>query len=1187
MARTNLGNRFAILLCSFVALPAAGGALPVGSPQNAAAVEGQWTWTSGSDRIASWRISGFHGTKGVAAPGNRPGARQSSVSWKDANGVLWLFGGTQAEWPKADCLNDLWRWDGVNWTWISGSDEENQPGIYGTKGIAAPANVPGARKEAVSWIDANGGFWLFGGQGYTQDGLGQLNDLWRWDGTSWTWIAGSDTLDQPGIYGTKGIPSPSNVPGARERSVSWTDASGNLWLFGGYRSAQEGGERLNDLWKWDGTSWTWISGSDAVNQPGAYGTKGTAAPGNAPGARSSAITWTNAAGEVWLFGGFGYGATGVGFLNDLWRWDGTNWTWMSGSDAVNQPGTYGTKGIAASGNVPGSRSGAASWMDTDGSLWLLGGYDTYPSWTGMFDDLWDLGSRNDLWRWDGTNWTWVSGSDDSHAHSEYGAQDVPAPGNTPGARSNTITWTDATGGLWLFGGVGMRWGSGGRPLGDLWKWDGTNWTWSSGDGESASGTYGTKGVASPENHPGWRSSSVSWTDGGGGRWLFGGSTVDDYSIQGFLNDLWRWDGTNWTWMSGSNVPNQLGTYGTKGIAAPTNVPGARYGAVSWTDAGGNLWLFGGVFEEYWVWETSFYRFNDLWKWDGTSWTWMSGSNVSDQPGTYGTKGLAAPGNVPGAREGAVSWTDAAGDFWLFGGYGYGATGVGDLNDLWKWDGTNWTWMSGSDAVNQPGTYGTKGLAAPSNVPGARERAVSWTDGAGNFWLFGGWGYGATSSGELNDLWRWDGTSWTWMSGSSSPNQPGVYGTRGVAAAENTPGGRYWAVSWTDAIGNLWLFGGSGFAATADGYLNDLWKWNGTTWTWVAGSNTPNQPGTSGSQSVAAPANTPGARGGAVSWIDASGNPMLFGGYGYDAIGLEGDLRDIWVFGAQCAFLDPPTVGNGGPYAVGATVALTASSVPGAAYLWTGPNGFTSSEQNPTIPNATTETAGLYSVTASAGACTSPAATTTVVVLDAQTLAVSRIGSGSGSVTSAPEGIACGADCVASFPGLSQVTLTATPDAGSRFAGWAGGGCFGTEPCTVTMNGAKSVSATFLSSAGVGFHTVTPCRVVDTREATGPFGGPALSAGVARAFAIAGTCGVPADASAVALNVTVANPTSAGSLTLYPGTGIVPGATTISFTAGRTRANNATMALIDGFLSVLDGQETGTTDVIIDVSGYYR
>ena len=238
MFRTTTGNRLAILLCSFVALPAAGGALPAPSPQNASAVEGRWTWISGSDRIVSWRVYGFHGTKGVAAPGNRPGARQSSVSWRDASGNLWLFGGVKDEWqiesPRKH-LNDLWRWDGVNWTWISGSDEENQPGIYGTKGTAAPTNVPGARKEAVSWTDPNGGFWLFGGQGYTQGGLGQLNDLWRWDGTSWTWIAGSDTLNQPGVYGTKGIPSPSNVPGARERSVSWTDANGNLWLFGGYR----------------------------------------------------------------------------------------------------------------------------------------------------------------------------------------------------------------------------------------------------------------------------------------------------------------------------------------------------------------------------------------------------------------------------------------------------------------------------------------------------------------------------------------------------------------------------------------------------------------------------------------------------------------------------------------------------------------------------------------------------------------------------------------------------------------------------------------------------------------------------------------------------------------------------------------------------------------------------------------
>jgi len=1175
MARTNRRLRLVIPLCSLVALPAAGGALPTPLPQNASVVEGQWTWDSGSDRVSFWRTEGSHGTKGVAAPGNRPGARWTSVSWKDASGVFWLFGGHGTARGSWGVLNDLWRWDGVNWTWMSGSDSANQGGVNGTKGVAASTNVPGARREAVSWT-TSGGLWLFGGWGYTQGGEGYLSDLWKWDGTNWTWMSGSNTPDQPGTYGTKGIASPDNDPGVRREAVSWTDASGALWLFGGLGLPQVGGRLFNDLWMWDGTSWTWMSGSSTWNQPGTYGTKGVPAPGNVPGSRRNAVSWTDASGNLWLFGGDGYGsaASGTGSLNDLWRWDGTHWTWMAGSDAVGQPGSYGTKGVPAPGNMPGARSGAVTCQDASGTLWLFGGLGHGATATG---------SLNDLWKWDGTNWTWMSGSHLTNESSQYGTKGVASPGNAPGGRRDGVAWTDANGGLWLFGGYGHDSGE----LMDLWRWDGTNWMWSGGEGESSWGTYGTKGVASPDNYPGWRSSSVSWTDGGGGHWLFGGYASGPL-VHGFLNDLWKWDGTNWTWMSGSSDTDEFGTYGTKGLAAPTNVPGARDGAVSWTDAGGDLWLFGGSWHDpLFFGDVPFYFFNDLWRWDGTSWTWMSGSNVPWAPGTYGTKGLAAPGNVPGAREGAVSWTDAAGDFWLFGGYGYGSSGSGPLSDLWKWDGTNWTWVGGSDAVNQAGVYGTKGIPAPENAPGARERAVSWTDGAGNLWLFGGYGYGATTSGVLNDLWRWDGTNWTWMGGSSSPNQAGVYGTRGVAGADNTPGARQWAASWTDAIGNLWLFGGSGFAATANGLLNDLWKWNGTSWTWVAGSDTPNQPGVSGSQGIAAPSNTPGARSGAVSWRDASGNPMLFGGYGYDAIGLEGDLRDIWVFGARCAFLDPPAVGNGGPYAVGATISLTASGVAGATYLWTGPNGFSSTEQNPTIPNATTETAGLYSVTASAGGCTSPAATTTVVVLGAQTLAVSRIGSGSGSVSSAPEGIACGAECAASFPGLSEVTLTATPDAGSRFAGWAGGGCFGTEPCTVTMDGAKFVSATFLPSAGVGFHTVTPCRVVDTRDAAGPYGGPPLSAGAARAFAIAGACGVPAAASAVVLNVTVVNPSSVGSLTLYPGTGIVPGATTISFAAGRTRANNTTMALIAGFLSVFDHQESGTTDVIVDVNGYYR
>jgi len=67
------------------------------------------------------------------------------------------------------------------------------------------------------------------------------------------------------------------------------------------------------------------------------------------------------------------------------------------------------------------------------------------------------------------------------------------------------------------------------------------------------------------------------------------------------------------------------------------------------------------------------------------WTWVNGANVANQIGTYGTLGTAAPGNIPGARYGGVGWTDPAGDFWLFGGYGYDATGNIFLNDLWKYE----------------------------------------------------------------------------------------------------------------------------------------------------------------------------------------------------------------------------------------------------------------------------------------------------------------------------------------------------------------------------------------------------------------------------------------------------------------------------------------------------------------------
>ncbi len=69
------------------------------------------------------------------------------------------------------------------------------------------------------------------------------------------------------------------------------------------------------------------------------------------------------------------------------------------------------------------------------------------------------------------------------------------------------------------------------------------------------------------------------------------------------------------------------------------------------------------------------------------WTWVNGANVAGQKGTYGTQGTAAASNIPGARAGAVSWADAAGNFWLFGGENTDpvAGTPGNLNDLWKYE----------------------------------------------------------------------------------------------------------------------------------------------------------------------------------------------------------------------------------------------------------------------------------------------------------------------------------------------------------------------------------------------------------------------------------------------------------------------------------------------------------------------
>lgn len=447
------------------------------------------------------------------------------------------------------------------------------------------------------------------------------------------------------------------------------------------------------------------------------------------------------------------------------------------------------------------------------------------------------------------------------------------------------------------------------------------WTWMKGtDTLTQPGKYGIKGVSSPTNNPGSRHGAATWVDTNGDLWLFGGEGVTTNTVLCWLNDLWKYTVSTgeWTWIGGSNLPNQNGVYGTKGVPSTTNIPGAREFMMYWTDASGNFWMFGG---DGFPAVGSISVLNDLWRYNPTTneWTWMHGANFTDDPGVYGTKGVASPSNVPGARHGSGAAADASGNLWLFGGYGNGpSASTGNLNDLWRYNiaSNQWTWIGGTNQLNQFGNYGTLSVTSSTNNPGGREFPMLWSDKSGNLWLFGGGGFAAASpQGHLNDFWKFNTASgnWTWMGGSTIVNQQGNYGSLNFPSTTNIPGGRFSSAGWTDQFGNLWLFGGTGYAtAVVPGRLNDLFMYNTYTneWTWVHGMNATNSNGIYGTMTVPAPFTTPGARYYNTYWPTSNGAMWLFGGLGFGALGnAPNNMNDLWRFIPDCSPVNLTSTAN--------------------------------------------------------------------------------------------------------------------------------------------------------------------------------------------------------------------------------------------------------------------------------------
>ncbi|MFY0671943.1 MAG: choice-of-anchor J domain-containing protein [Bacteroidia bacterium] len=763
------------------------------------------------------------------------------------------------------------------------------------------ANHPSARTDFAYVTDKSGDHWIFGGIGVSSDAsyVGtnwNFNDMWNI--TKGQKHSGSNTGGYvKAVYGTTGVESSSNAPSTRTNSVMWCDGNGDIWLFGGWGVDVNGNQgRLNDLWRFNVSSkkWAFIKGSKYRNQNGVYNNLGTPNTGSTPGGRNRCITAVDNSGNLWLYGGYGYASSGgEGGLSDLWHFNVSTktWTWMGGSNSTWEWHSWSTKKTYVASSVPGTRWEGGATVDTNGFFWLFGGKGH----SGQMDDLWKLKLNSNLSvfyskqdsnslfqlthddasnRRKGTKFgiTKVGGVAQRHTYQVQnngvgilkftnstrieltgaGAADFKII-NKPkyklqyGENSQfTIEFKPKTAGLrqavlniYTNSATNptFKINLSGMAISNELSFDEWNWVHGS-EKHLVNGSY-TSG-SDFSGSPGTREVAASCKDDQGRMWLWGGwGNGSSGSNKGWLNDLWVYDSRKgtWQWVSGSSQTGQAPSYGTKGTAGTSYHPAGKQSANIWYH-NGYIYVFGGYGDMDNV--TSYS--NEFWRYEIASkkWTWLGGGN---QGAYYGVYSGAASSNHPGSRYRAASF-EYKGKLYLFGGYGYASTGgIGFLNDLWEYDPStgNWTHISGSNVVNQLGTYGTKGTASSANIPGGRYYGPSGAsvDKNGKAYLFGSYGYASSGGGYLNDLWSYDieNDEWVWLSGSNLGSGQASYGTKGVAVSANIPGARFGSGVACDEAGNLWVYGGRGYDDdNVLSVLNDFWKYdlNSDKWSWEDG-----------------------------------------------------------------------------------------------------------------------------------------------------------------------------------------------------------------------------------------------------------------------------------------------------------------------------------------------------------------
>jgi hypothetical protein len=429
---------------------------------------GEWVWVHGDSTIYS---RGHFGTQGIPSVLSSPPSLYEPCEWKDLNGNFWMFGGFHSS-GSVDTLNGnwnaLWKYNPLTdeWTWIKGASRGEDYGYYGIQGIPSPFNNPPSRAWGTpTWVDNNGNLWLYGGSI-------QSDDLWKYNISTneWTWMKGDSSIIPnfqyvPPVYGTYQVPDVNNTPGSRQEvNTTWTDISGNLWLFGGGAGDWDSTYEYNDLWKFDISlnQWVWMKGPNYHNDSlGNYGIMGIESPSNLPPARSAYAKWKDPQGNFYFFGGWFISDTWNcqwrGF-NDVWKYNITtnNWIWLGGDTIWYSPGYYSSVCMTNSNNIPrNSNENRATSYDSSGNVYMFGSIGC------LCDNF--TAVRNEIWQYNicTNQWTLIKHNNPIN----WGIKGISNNSNAPPKKFGSISWLRGNE-FWVFG--GSRYGNS-ESFNDLWK----------------------------------------------------------------------------------------------------------------------------------------------------------------------------------------------------------------------------------------------------------------------------------------------------------------------------------------------------------------------------------------------------------------------------------------------------------------------------------------------------------------------------------------------------------------------------------------------------------------------------------------------------------------------------------------------------------------------------------------------